>query len=82
MLWLIMSAVVIIVVALVLLVVFTNVFNTNPFLEFKNQCAMSGSASCRTTQTLPASWDLEVGTPKTSCQQAWGYTSCPTEWMQ
>lgn len=82
MMWLMVSAVVIIVVALVVLLMFTNIFGTNPFLDFKNRCAMEGRSSCRTTQVLPPNWDLEVGTVKTSCQQAWSYTSCPTEWLQ
>ncbi|MFH1294796.1 MAG: hypothetical protein ABIH90_02545 [Candidatus Aenigmatarchaeota archaeon] len=84
MLWLVVSAIVILVVALVVLAIFTNVFGTNPISDFKNQCEIRGKASCRSTQSLSLDWDLEVnvgGTP-TSCQAQLNYMTCPSEWLE
>lgn len=82
--WLLVSAIVIIIVGLVMLAIFTNVLGTNPLLDFKNQCELKGRSSCRAANSLTEDWPLEVniGGTMTSCQDQLGYTTCPSEWLE
>jgi hypothetical protein len=84
MLWILVSAIVVLIVGLVMLAVFTNVLGTNPLLDFKNRCELNGRTSCRAVNSLPEGWPLEIsmGGARTSCQEQLGYTACPSEWLQ
>lgn len=81
MLWLMVGAILVIVVAVVLLVIFANVID-DPIYEFKNQCEIRARTSCRTASSLPIDWNFQDATLKTSCQDQFGYTSCPAEWLE
>lgn len=91
-LWIVISAVVIVVVALVILTIFgSSMGGVSNVVEFRRNCEMVGRTSCSATGFLPLTWtqNVKVGNTETSCyaelggQAVFGDASsphCPDEW--
>jgi hypothetical protein len=91
-LWIVISAVVIVVVALVILTIFgSSMGGISNVIEFRRNCEMVGRTSCGATGFLPLTWsqNVKVGNSETSCyaelggQAVFGDANspeCPDEW--
>jgi len=69
-LWIVISAVVIVVVALVILTIFgSSMGGVSNIVEFRKNCEMVGKTSCGATGFLPLTWDqkVKVGDDELSC---------------
>lgn len=71
-LWIVITAVIIIVIALVLLTIFgQGIAPVSTLVEFTQQCRTTATISCQTTGLLPLNWDSEVtiGGTLTTCRE-------------
>lgn len=74
-LWIVITAVIIIVIALVLLTIFARgITPISSLADFRQQCEVTASLSCRTTGFLPMNWNTQVliGDEPSSCAAQFG----------
>ncbi len=80
---LVVVAIIMIVVALVVLTIFSNTIpRFGTLTDFQNYCRMGGKTSCETTGFAPFDWtqNTNVGGTATNCQASLGaFTNCCTK---
>ena len=77
----VVAAIVILITALVIITIFgTGIGQVGSLVEAESYCRSQAAASCRATNSLPVTWDIETvkvnGAPM-SCKKATGCHDCP-----